>query len=101
MKPAPREPLTDMPIKGTAARLELVPDQIPPPPPPPDPVTIPATSPDMIVAPSPRANPATMNLRLPGDVHHELRKLAFQRDTSINRLIVDAVKAMLAGRPGR
>lgn len=46
------------------------------------------------VAPG-RAAPATkaLNLRLPADLHEQLRRVAYERRQSINAVIVEAVEA--------
>ena len=40
-----------------------------------------------------------LNIRLPKEMHRELRRIAFDEETSINALLIAAAKRMLAERP--
>ena len=40
------------------------------------------------------------NIRLPKPMHRELRQIAFDQETSINALLIEAVEKMLAARKG-
>ena len=41
-----------------------------------------------------------LNLRLPKTMHRELRKIAFDEETSITALLIEAAEEMLARRRG-
>ena len=39
-----------------------------------------------------------LNIRLPKDLHRTLRRIAFDEESSINALLIEAAERMLAGR---
>ena len=75
-----------LPAKGQAAVREVLPSL--------DPAGTPAP-PDVPRRPP---GPVSLNLRLPPDMHHLLRCHALQDSVSLNKLILDAIEAMLKAR---
>lgn len=60
--------------------------------------TPPAPSP--VPSPADRAKPVGLSIRLPPELHEELRRIAFDRRVSIHTLLLEGVQAMV-GKYGK
>lgn len=78
--------LETYPVKGTAARAEL-PELAPP--------ALPLPDAGLVRAPPLAGGTVSLNLRIPPDLHRQLKVRAFEEGTSINTLLLDSARKLL------